>query len=246
MCPSKPASVSRAASVIMSAVKSGSSLRSLVLTPERIPDFLIPSRSPLLFVSPRLHRGSPDRTRLLSDHDDDSPGASPPGTPASPAASRLLRLPPPRIRRPRRSAAAAAAESADADTDLTTHAAMSLPHVRKVTTPYGFRAVLAASPCTRRRESLFHQNKPVTLTFSDSDLQDPADPRRPPSSRVCPVTLTVPDSDLQDSADAPPPGRSRVCLLPVKALGLQMMKELRRPVAALKALSPATRKTQPR
>ncbi|XP_044028085.1 C2 calcium-dependent domain-containing protein 4C-like [Siniperca chuatsi] len=207
----------------MSAVKSGSSLRSLVLTPERIPSFIIPSRSPLLFRSPWPHRSSPDRTRLLSDHDEDSPGASPPGTPLSPAASRrfLLRLQPPRIRRARR-AAAAAAES-DADTDLTTRAAMSLPHVGKVTTPYGFRAVLAESPCTRRRESLFHRNKPVTVT--DTDLQDPADP--PP--------LPGP---------SPGPGRSRVSLRPVKALSLQVMKELKRPAAALKALSPA-RRTHP-
>ncbi len=212
----------------MSAVKSGFSLRSLVLTPERIPTFSIPSGSPLLFLSPRPHRDSPDRTRLLSDHDDDSPGVSPPGAPLSPAASRrfLLRLPPPlpRIRHPRRATAAAEA----ADTDLTTRAAMSLPHVEKVTTPYGFRAVLAASPCTRRRESLFHRNKPVTVTVTDSDQQeqeDPADPPPPP---------------------APSPGRSRVCLRPVKALGLQVMKELKRPAAALRALSPATRRTHPR
>lgn len=188
----------------MSAVKSGLSLRSLVLTPERIPDFLIPARSPLLFLSPRPHRSSPDRTRLLSDPDDDSPGPSPSGSPLSPAAPRrfLLRLP--RATRPRR--AAAAAESAD--TDLTTRAAMSLSHVKKVSTPYGFRAVLAASPSTRRRESLFHRNKPVT----DGEVQDPAGP--------------------------PGPARSRVCLRPIKALGLHVMKELKRP---LTARSPAGR-----
>lgn len=208
-----------AAPIIMSAVKSGSSLRTLVLTPERIPDFLIP------FCSPRLQRKAQDRTRLLSDPDDDSPVGSPPVTRLSPAAPRLflLRLPSPRVRRP---AAAAAAESVDADTDLTTRAAMSLPHVGKVTTPYGFRAVLAASPCTRRRESLFHQNKAVTLTVTDCDPQDPADP---------------------DPPAGPGPSRSPlVCLRPVKALGLQVMRDLKRPAAVLKALSPATRKTRPR
>lgn len=212
----------------MSAVKSGSTLRALLLTPERIPDFLIPSRSPLRTLSPRIHRTSPDRTRLLSDHDDDSPGGSPTGTPLSPAASPRfhLRLTP-RIRAPRRAAAAVAAERADADTDLTTRAAMSLPHVEKVTTPYGFRAVLAASPCTHRRESLFHRNKPVTVTVTDTDLQD---------------------SDLQEPADPPPrpPGRSRVSLRPVKALGLQVMKELKKPAAALKALSPGAKRTDAR
>lgn len=215
----------------MSAVKSGSSLRSLVLTPERIPDFLIPSRSPLLLLSPRCHRSSPDRTRLLSDHDDDSSAGSPAEIPLSPAASprfrlRLLR---PRSRAPRRAAAATAAESAD--TDLTTRAAMSLPHVEKVTTPYGFRAVLAASPCTRRRESLFHRSKSAKVPES-TDLEVP---------------------DQQDRMDSPPapspgagPGRSRVSLRPVKALGLQVMKEFKRPAAALKARSPRARRTETR
>ncbi|XP_027142486.1 C2 calcium-dependent domain-containing protein 4B-like isoform X2 [Larimichthys crocea] len=187
--------------VIMSAIRTRSTLQNLVLTPERIPAFLIPPRSPLLFLSPRLHRSSPDRTGLLSDHDDDSPGLSPVPRPA------LLRLPP-RVRLPRRSAA-------DADTDLTTRAAMSLPHVGKVTTPYGFRAVLTASPCTHRRESLFHKNKAVPVP--DGDLQDPADPDPGPGP-------------------GPDPGRSRV------PLRLQVLKQLRRPAAALKA----TRKTRPR
>ncbi|CAB1426582.1 unnamed protein product [Pleuronectes platessa] len=97
----------------MSVVKSGSSLRTLLLTPERIPDFLVPSRSLRLILSP--HRSSPDRVRLLSDRDEDSAGASPPEVPFRPAASpRLLLRLPPGVRIPRRSAAAAA-ESADMD-----------------------------------------------------------------------------------------------------------------------------------
>ncbi|TKS89258.1 C2 calcium-dependent domain-containing protein 4C [Collichthys lucidus] len=198
MCPRVP-------QVIMSAIRTRSTLQNLVLTPERIPSFLIPPRSPLLFLSPSLHRSSPDRTRLLSDPDDDSPRLSPVTRPA------LLRLPP-RVRLPRRSAA-------DADTDLTTRAAMSLPHVGKVTTPYGFRAVLTASPCTHRRESLFHKNKAVTVP--DGDLQAPV---------------------LWTPGPGPDAGRSRVRLQPIKALRLQVLKELRRPAAALKAASPATSK----
>lgn len=219
---------------IMSAVKSGSRLRSLLLTPERIPSFIIPSPGSRLFPSPRLHRGSADMTRLLSDPDDSPSGGpetrlSPAASPRSPSRtpsrtpSRFLLRLPPRVRAP----------VEHADTDLTTRAAMSLSHVGKVTTSYGFRAVLAASPCTRRRESLFHQNKPVTVTVTEPDQQD--------------QDQDLPDAaDLPDPADCPAPGsRARRSRIPrsVKALGQQMMKELKKPATALKALSPATRRT---
>ena len=205
----------------MSAVNSGTSLRTLVLTPQRIPTFLIPSCSPRLCLSPRPQRSSPDRTRLLSEPEEDSPGGTPPVTPLTPAApSRfLLRLPSPRPRPPRRAAAAAEA----ADTDATTRAAMSLTHVRKVTTPYGFQAVLAASPCTRRRESMFHRHKPVTVKVTDCEPQEP-EPERPPGPDRSPL----------------------LSLRPIRALGLQVMKELKRPAAALKGQSPAFRRTRPR
>ncbi|XP_030002827.1 C2 calcium-dependent domain-containing protein 4C-like [Sphaeramia orbicularis] len=186
----------------MSSLKSGSGLRSLVLTPERIPSFLIPS----------LHIRSPvDRLRLLSDSDHSS---SADGSPEK------------QVR-----------DQEDMDTDVTTRAAMSLPHVKKATTPYGFRAVLAASPCTNRRESLFHKNKPLKDQGSDNS---------------CDLQMKSQDLDLQSSRDAsdpmpppsPKPSRSRECLRPVRALGLQVMKELRKPAAALRALSPAARRTE--
>ncbi|XP_020507339.1 C2 calcium-dependent domain-containing protein 4A [Labrus bergylta] len=177
------------------------SLRSLVLTPERIPGFFVPSRSQ--FLSPRPHRSSPDRTRLLADHDDIGQETTPPTDPAQ--HRRLLCLRAPRVRRPC---------PVSADVDLTTRAALSLPHIQTVTTPYGFSAVLAASPCTSRRESLFHRHKPVTVTVTDTELED----------------------------SSPPPGRSRECLGPIRALGLQVMKELKKPVSVLKALSPTVRR----
>lgn len=199
----------------MSAFKPGLSLRTLVLTPERTPSFLVPCRSRLL-ASSRLRRCSTDRTRLLSDSD--SADASPPVTPTGPVVASpqcLLRLPTPRQGRLRRAAA-------EDDADATTQAAMSLMHVPKVTTPYGFGAVLAASPCTNRRESLFHRSKPTKVTVTDAGAQDPETPH------------------------SPGPGGSRVSVRPVKALGLQVMKELKKPVAALKALSPSYRLTSPR
>ncbi|XP_029918863.1 C2 calcium-dependent domain-containing protein 4C-like [Myripristis murdjan] len=205
----------------MSACRLGVSLGNLALTPEKVPGFLIPSacRTPLRLRSPGAGRDSPDRRRLLSD--DSAGSADGPGSPAHPAALRL-RVPTPGLRDRRRRRGAAV--NPEVDVDPSTRAAMSLPHVGKVTTPYGFRAVLAASPCTRRRESLFHQKK-VTVEVMDTDGTD-ADERGPAGGPVDPA--------------AGPPGGSRR-LGPVKALRLQLVKELKRP---LRALSPA-RRTQP-
>ncbi|XP_047239777.1 C2 calcium-dependent domain-containing protein 4C-like [Girardinichthys multiradiatus] len=208
----------------MSAMKSGASLRALILTPERIPSFIIPSsRSPFL-ASPMFRRNSSERSRLLSEDDDeDQTESSPLGTPTNPGASsrRRLRLRTPRGRRPHH----AAADCADADP--TTRAAMSLTHVPKVTTPYGFRGVLATTPNTSRRESLFHRNRPVKVTVNDAEPDGgPAGTTPPP-----PAAAAGPEGT----------GRSRVSLQPVKALGLQVIKELKRPAAALMALSPSHR-----
>ncbi|XP_047461544.1 C2 calcium-dependent domain-containing protein 4B-like [Mugil cephalus] len=194
--------VRSAPALIMSGLQAGSSLRALVLTPDRMPTFVIPSRSSLLCLSPRPCRVSPDRTRLLSDPEEDSPVPDPPEPPVRPevsgsASPRFLL----RLRRP--APAAATSASAEPDTDVTTRAAMSLQHVAKVTTPYGFRAALAASPCTRRRESLFHRNKPVTVTVTEADPDTGPGP-----------------------GPSPGPSKSRV-----KVLGLQLLKVLspRRP-----------------
>lgn len=195
----------------MSAVKSRVSLRTLVLTPERIPTFINPLRSPLLAYS-RLRLGSPDRTRLLSDCDDGgSSGGSQPNTPTNPGASQGLTL-----RLPSPFPVLGRARSASPDhVDPITRAAMSLTHIPKVTTPYGFTGVLVKSPCTNRRESLFHRHKPVTVTVTEEDARAPATPR--------PAT----------------PGRSAG---PLKALGLQVMNELKKPAASLKAWSSYPRK----
>ncbi|MEQ2217164.1 hypothetical protein XENOCAPTIV_025975 [Xenoophorus captivus] len=147
-------------------MKSGASLRALILTPERIPSFIIPSSCSPFLASPMFRGNSSDRSRLLSEDDDeDQTETSPLGTPTNPGASsrRRLRLRTPRGRRPHH----AAADGADADP--TTRAALSLPHVPKVTTPYGFRGVLATTPNTSRRESLFHRNRPVKVTVNDAE-----------------------------------------------------------------------------
>ncbi|CAL8374067.1 unnamed protein product [Boreogadus saida] len=125
------------------------SLRTLALTPERIPRFHIPSPA---HPARRPSAGSPDV----------NPGASRRAGPTS----RFLRLPASGLGATRR-------RSGDADTDESTRAAMSLPHVGKVTTPYGFRAVLESSPCCRRRESLFHHKlKTPAVPVTDSPQAD--------------------------------------------------------------------------
>lgn len=54
--------------------------------------------------------------------------------------------------------------------DPTTRAAMSLPHLSKITTPYGF-VTLGESPCVRRRESLFfEENQHVTCLTTRGSL----------------------------------------------------------------------------
>lgn len=177
-------------------MKSGASIRALVLTPERIPTFVIPSS---YRASPMFGRDSPTRSRLLLEDDDEDP------TGTSPTRSSSWR----RRRSP------LACRHRVADTDQTTRAAMSLPHVPKVTTSYGFRGVLATRPSTNRRESLFHRSRRVKVT----------------------VNAAVP----KDAAEVSPTGGSRVSLRPVKALGLNMMEELKKAAASLKALSPAAR-----
>ncbi|CAL8293121.1 unnamed protein product [Merluccius merluccius] len=212
----------------MNVSKAGLSLRSMVLTPEKIPRFLVPSpacraSSPLLLLcSPRRRASFADRGRLLSDPSTaSSPELSPdprrrrPGTPAT---SRFLRPPTAgfvaRIRR-RLSGEVAAA---DADTDLSTRAAMSLPHVDKVTTPYGFRAVLAASPCTRRRESIFHRRPVVSVLAATEEQPSAAAPEEQP----------------------PPPrgmsARAAAAAAAARARGAQVMR----------ALTPARRRAQHR
>lgn len=52
--------------------------------------------------------------------------------------------------------------------DPTTRAAMSLPHLSKITTPYGF-LTLAESPCVRRRESLFFEENEFQECPNDAE-----------------------------------------------------------------------------
>ncbi|TSK28278.1 C2 calcium-dependent domain-containing protein 4C [Bagarius yarrelli] len=118
------------------------------LTPGRIPSFYVPPKLHLS-VSPRLRKPKEtDEYQLLPpcSPEKSSPGSQSPS--ASPRFPIKLRFTP-RSNQKRR----------EEDTpNPSTQAAMSLKHVEKITTPYGFRT-LAASPNVSRRESLFHRRR---------------------------------------------------------------------------------------
>lgn len=157
------------------------SLRTLALTPDKVPDFLIPSRLPAL-------------------------------------PSRAV---PPQVGPP--------------DWDLTTCAAMSLQHVQHRTTPYGFRR-LDASPCTARRESLFHKPGPGPERCRDLQPQHRPEPCRDLQDQGQSPSGPCHRPDLEAGAvpapaSGPGPGSSRSRVLrPLKVFSLQLMK-LRRPAA---------------
>lgn len=206
----------------MSGLRARPGLATLVLTPQRIPDFHIPSQSP------RIPRTQP------------------------PSGSEHLAG----IRSP--------CQARSCDLDQSTRAALSLPHLARVTTPYGFSAVLATSPCTHRRESLYHR-RPLAQDPKDNDSPAAPSPNPGPSSSRSRLLWPIPAldrelqsqhhwrppaEDPQDLVDQDPPAalspspgpvssRSRLLLL-----GQQLVKELQKPMAALKARSPAH--TEPR
>ncbi|XP_061598256.1 uncharacterized protein LOC133461386 [Cololabis saira] len=215
----------------MSALRSGSSLRTLVLTPERIPSFFIPPRSPRprspRLVSPRLLRSSPDRYRLLSDPDEEDgpgPGATSATSASRPEASTRFFLAAPRLGHSHQHQHRPAAAD---DAELNSVKAKS--HEPKGKMPRRLRGVLS--------KNLLHHNKAVKVTVTDADTPEP---------ESSPAPGLGPERSRGPESSPPGPGRSLDALRPVKAFGLQVKKELRKPAAALKSLSAARRVTGPR
>ncbi|KAJ8000199.1 hypothetical protein DPEC_G00202360 [Dallia pectoralis] len=146
----------------MHASKAGVSMRTIVLTPERIPIFTIPSKQRSLHAQRDFET---ERSTLLSRC---SPNQRAQWSPESRTTSSLFLRPPstpvttctahPRTTPQREDWSDPSTPQREDWSDPTTRAAMSLSHVDKITTPYGFRA-LSQSPCTRRRESLFHKDR---------------------------------------------------------------------------------------
>jgi len=126
----------------------GFSRQNLPLTPRRIPQFTIPPK-----LSRSLQKSKDEDTRkLLSPEspEEQSPRHQP-STGSPYISAKLCFTPKMKLKRLQKS------PSEDLS-DPSTCVAMSLEHVGKVTTPYGFRT-LAASPSVNRRESLFHKQR---------------------------------------------------------------------------------------
>nr|XP_033775461.1 C2 calcium-dependent domain-containing protein 4C-like isoform X2 [Geotrypetes seraphini] len=103
------------------------------------------------------------------------------------------------------------AEDAPADltcSDPQSQAALSLPHLLKAPTSYGF-CTLLESPHTRRKESLFH-GAPVNL------LAKPSAPPRSRSGRLGPRRGTW-DSDTASSAESSPFGSPLLSRVPPRS-----------------------------
>ncbi|KAI4880033.1 hypothetical protein NFI96_003530 [Prochilodus magdalenae] len=148
--------------------------QNMPLTPGRIPSFILPPKLHLN-VSPRLslrQAKESDEYSLLPpcSPEKSSPGCqSPLASPRFPAKLRFT----PRLNRKR---------AKEDLSDSSSRAAMSLEHVEKVTTPYGFWT-LAASPNVSRRESLFHRRaKSAGEKLSSSVSPHPWDSPKPNSA----------------------------------------------------------------
>lgn len=183
------------------------------LTPGRIPSFYIPPKLHLS-VSPRFRKPKDDEYQLLPpcSPEKSSPGSGSPSV--SPCFPFKLRFTP-RSNRKRLE---------EDESDPSTKAAMSLKHVEKITTPYGFRT-LAASPNVGRRESLFHRRR------GEEGCQSPVFSPAFPELRDPPV----PDVTGQNDKLSPEP----CSVQKSEKKRLQIFSKTR---VALKSLTPRSRK----
>ncbi|NWS75002.1 C2C4C protein, partial [Crotophaga sulcirostris] len=174
-----------------------------VLTPDRIPEFCIPPR--LSSPAPVRGAGSPQDCGS-EDTDLHSPGCSP-----SPSWPHLIQV--------ESAEELPSLEEESTNSDPQSQAALSLPHLLRAPTSYGF-CTLLESPHTRRKESLFHgdprgalpslvlprprantfggrgcASKPIAISFASVRL-----PPRPPPPRGQGAW----DTDTASSSDSSP------------------------------------------
>ncbi|KAG8440220.1 hypothetical protein GDO86_006125 [Hymenochirus boettgeri] len=161
-----------------------------VLTPDRIPEFCIPPRFPskrALKMRP-FHRSVPD----LYGTDYNLGVLTPPET-------HIIQV----------DSAEDSLEEESTNADPQSQAALSLPHLPKMQTSYGF-CTLLESPNTRRKESLFHNdpsNLPLFLPRSRSNTTSYPAASCPSSFslRLHPLSRSgTLDSDTSSSTDSSP------------------------------------------
>lgn len=190
---------------------------------------LTPGRIPSFYVPPKLHLSISPRFRKPKDTDEyqllppSSPEISSPES-RSPSASPRFPI---KLRFTPRSGRKRSKEDVS---DPSTQAAMSLKHVEKVTTPYGFRT-LAASPNVSRRESLFHRRR------RDEGCQSPALSRAFPELRDSPGSNTAAQNDKR----SPEP-----CCSAQKSERKRLQRLFSKTQIALKSLTPKSRKNHVR
>lgn len=188
------------------------------LTPGRIPSFYVPSKLHLT-VSPRFRKHKDaDKYQLLppSSPENPSPGSQSPA--ASPRFPIKLRFTPQLNKK---------CINEDVS-DPSTQAAMSLKHVEKLTTPYGFHT-LASSPNVSRRESLFHRCR--------------GEKGCPPSSPAFPEPRDSPVSNIAAQHDQQSP---EPCCSAQKSERKRLPLLFSKTQTALKSLTPRSRKKHTR
>lgn len=189
--------------------------QNIPLTPGRIPSFYIPPKLQLS-ISPRFRKPrDTDEYHLLPpcSPENSSPGSQSPNSPRFSVKHRFTQ----RSNQKRH----------DEDvSEPSTQAAMSLKHVEKITTPYGFRT-LAASPNVSRRESLFHRRRGAERCQS------------PAFSPAFPKLRDLPMPDIAAQKDKPSP---EPCCSSQKSERKRLRLLFRKTRVALKSLTPRNRK----
>ncbi|XP_070618066.1 C2 calcium-dependent domain-containing protein 4C-like [Erythrolamprus reginae] len=184
-----------------------------ILTPDRIPEFCIPPRlsspppakSPGPAFQPRRSLTEPALQEAAS------PGLFPPHLIQVESAEEL---PEP--------------EEGGTNADPRSQAALSLPHVPRSRTSYGF-CVLLESPHTRRKESIFHAEGPGSSLALPRSRSGSYGGREPASS---PVTIRRPpfgrhgawDSDTASSSESSPFGSPLLGRSPTRQPGGLLLK----------------------
>lgn len=188
------------------------------LTPASMPSFCVPKRH--LSVSPhfRKHKDADEYQLLSSSPENASPGSQSPAVSPRFFPIKLHITPQSNRKRVKEDAS-----------DPSTRAAMSLKHVEKVTTPYGFRT-LASSPNVSRRESLFHRRRGKEGC------------RFPVLPSACPDPRDSPMSNTEAQRDEGPEPCSSAQKTERKRLPLLFSKTQ----TALKSLTPRKRKNHVR